>query len=184
MKENWKDIKGYEGAYQVSTMGQVRSLDRSLVIKSRKGNDYHYKMRGRILKQAITNAGYLTVELNLQGKKPKRLTTHRLVALSFIPNTENKSSVNHIDFNKLNNIIENLEWVTHSENMKHCFDNNRHPGSGLKGSQMHTSKINEKQAKEIREQKGSISGLELAKKYGVSHTIIYGIWNDKIWKHV
>lgn len=105
----WKDIPGYEGLYQVSNFGEVKSF-----YKFRDGK------KERILKHAINDSGYKIVVLT-KNKKPKSLRVHRLVALTFIDNFENKPQVNHIDGNKLNNNINNLEWCTNGENEKHAY---------------------------------------------------------------
>lgn len=110
MKEIWKDIKGYKGIYQVSNLGNVKSLPR-------KTNNQYYK--GSYLKQYIYK-GYLKLQLTKHSKS-KWFLVHRLVAQAFIPNPENKPQVNHIDGNKLNNSINNLEWVTNSENQIHSY---------------------------------------------------------------
>ena len=103
MMEIWKDIKGYEGLYQVSNLGRVKSL----------------KNREKILNPFSDN-NYLNVDL-FKNRKKKRYKIHRLVAITFIPNIDNKPEVNHIDGNKENNCISNLEWTTSSENMQHAF---------------------------------------------------------------
>lgn len=103
--EVWRDIKGFEGRYQVSNLGRVKSLARRMVVKD------------RILKPFGNNKGYKCVHLwNIQYKEP---LVHRLVAEAFIPNPSNKKEVNHKDGNPLNNKVENLEWVSHRENMLH-----------------------------------------------------------------
>lgn len=105
-KEIWKDIEGYEGLYQVSNLGRVKSFPRNGTIKEE-----------RILKPNKVG-GYLQVALqNHKNRKYKKV--HRLVAETFIPNLENKREVNHIDGDKTNNCVENLEWVTTSENQLH-----------------------------------------------------------------
>ena len=116
--EVWKDINGYEGLYQISNYGNVRSLDRYV-----NGNNGSKALKkGIVLKKQITNKGYYDVGLYKNGKA-KYLLVHRLVAEHFIPNPENKRTVNHKDGNKLNNHVSNLEWVTHSENQIHAFNN-------------------------------------------------------------
>ena len=116
MEEIWKDIKGYEGYYQVSNFGQVRSIDRIVKQKSSKNDDtYQYNhYAGKILKQYVINSGYCVVDLCKNHKSIKKLV-HRLVAEAFL---ENKfAQVNHKDENKLNNHIDNLEWCTAKYNM-------------------------------------------------------------------
>lgn len=112
--EVWKSIPGYEGFYEVSSLGRVRSLDRELPFngKTRK----HY---GRILSPNRSIAGYLSVQLFDYERVPRRSLIHRLVALAFIPNPYNLPEVNHLDFDRANNLPVNLEWVTRSQNMKY-----------------------------------------------------------------
>lgn len=115
MTENWKDVKGYEGIYQVSDRGNVRSLD--MVIKYKDGRQRFQK--GKILRPG-SNMGYPRVNLCKDGIITPKLV-HRLLAEAFLPNPELNKEVNHIDGNKSNCTLENLEWVTPSENMKHAF---------------------------------------------------------------
>jgi len=109
-KEEWKDIKDYEGLYQVSNLGRIKSLGRYK-------NNWSKKqwVEERILKQRLANTGYYMVVLSKNGKV-KGFLVHRLVAETFIPNPENKPQVNHKDENKLNNHIENLEFCTRKYN--------------------------------------------------------------------
>ena len=113
--ENWVDIKGYEGFYQVSNKGNIRSLDRYLF----NGVAYILK-KGQLLKALILPNGYAQVCL-CKNCKSRKFYIHRLVAGHFIDNTDNKPEVNHIDGNKINNTVENLEWVTGSENKLHKY---------------------------------------------------------------
>ena len=110
-EEIWKDIGGFEGIYQVSNFGNVRSLDR--VISRR--NCSPYLCKGRMLKQSINMGGYAWIRLS-NGAQSKLCRIHRLVAEAFIPNTNNYPVVNHKDENKLNNNVGNLEWCTYSYN--------------------------------------------------------------------
>lgn len=99
--DGMKDIKGYEGLYAVTSCGKVWSHRRTKYLSAHNGN-----------------SGYSQVILYKNGKA-KAYSVHRLVAMMYIPNPENKSCVNHIDENKLNNALNNLEWVTHKENINH-----------------------------------------------------------------
>lgn len=119
--EIWKDIKNYENWYQVSNYGRIRSIDR-LVNTSIKHNEYCLK-KGKLLKLNEKRNGYLTVDLTKNSNK-KTISVHRLVAETFIPNIENKEQVNHINANKKDNRVENLEWVTAEENRNHAKENN------------------------------------------------------------
>lgn len=120
--EIWKDVVGYEGIYQVSNLGNVKSLDRHYKQLNNNGKECNHFYKGRKLKQHLNNAGYLKVQLSYKYKSiPKRV--HRLVAEAFIPNPNNYKCVNHIDGNKLNNNVDNLEWCTYSYNTKHAFKN-------------------------------------------------------------
>lgn len=114
MMEEWKDIKEYEGIYQVSTLGRVRSLDRL---------DFAgHQLTGALLSICVSKNGYSVITLSKKGVMTQ-FRVHRLVAKSFLDNSENKPFVNHIDGNKQNNTLENLEWCTHQENMDHAYAN-------------------------------------------------------------
>ena len=113
--EIWKDIEGYEGLYQVSNRGRVKSLSRKVKNK----NGYRVKKES-ILKPKPNGKGYHIVGLYIKGIS-KNFTIHYLVLSSFIPNTFNKRTINHIDSNRTNNRLDNLEWATHKENTKHGF---------------------------------------------------------------
>lgn len=109
MTEIWKDIKGYEGKYQVSNLGNVKSITR----KDSRGNT----VNGRIMKQETTKLGYKRVQLLNGSRKDKaHKLVHRLVAEAFIQNINNYSCINHINEDKTDNRVENLEWCDHQYN--------------------------------------------------------------------
>jgi hypothetical protein len=138
-KEIWKDVSGYEGIYQVSNLGNVKVLPR--IIQNYRGT---FLSKEKILKPGITE-GYARVVLTKNGKRSTK-KVHRLVATAFLGEMTHLQ-VNHIDFNRSNNNISNLEWVTHLENMTHARQNNRYPK--LKISHSHKQKLFEATAKKV-----------------------------------
>lgn len=126
--EIWKDIPNYEGYYQVSNMGRVKSLNRVIVMK----NGVSRKTKGLILKQKYEErTGYLIATLYKKHKR-KDVLVHRLVAQTFIVNSENKRQVNHINEDKTDNRVENLEWMTAKENSNHGTRNERIKNTQIK----------------------------------------------------
>ena len=111
----WKPIENYNSLYEVNEKGEIRSLYHW------NGHKYEKRKKPYILKQSNTTTGYKKVELAKDGKK-KSLRVHRLVAIAFIPNPMNKPYINHIDGNRINNCVENLEWCTQHENVVHAYE--------------------------------------------------------------
>jgi len=118
MNEIWKDIKDYEGYYQVSNLGNVRSCNRTII---ENGTGKTVKHKSRKLKAAKNHDGYLQIVLSKESICVTNFV-HRLVAKAFIPNPLNKPTVNHIDGNKQNNNVLNLEWSTKSEQAIHSLN--------------------------------------------------------------
>lgn len=104
----WKQVKGYEGLYEVSNFGNVKSLAR-------------FGTKGKIMNARDNGKGYYRIKLT-KNNKEKMMMLHRIIAEAFIPNVENKRCVNHINGIKTDNRIENLEWCTHSENRIHAIN--------------------------------------------------------------
>jgi len=158
-------IKGFEN-YAVDDQGNIFSLPK----KTRKGI--------RILKSSVGKNGYPMLDLCKDGKI-KRFLVHRLIAQTLLPNPNNKEQVNHINGNKLDNRLENLEWNTRSENQKHAIKIGLRSAKGEKNSQ---SKITEQDVLYIRksEEKGSI----LAKKFNISHSSICDIRKGRSWSYL
>lgn len=114
MEEQWRTINGYEGYYEISSLGRVRSVSRVILL----GNNRKQNLKGRILKTRVNDRGYVYVGLSKEGKR-KSLRVHRLVAEAFLKNPFNKPQINHINEIKTDNTVSNLEWVTQEENMNH-----------------------------------------------------------------
>ena len=177
--ENWKDIKGYEGLYQVSDLANIKSLDRTMILPT--GGLLHLKEK--LLKQKKRKRdGYWTVGLS---KKSKIFTAkvHRLVAIHFIENPENKPQVDHL-FGKDRNAAVDLRWATGSENMQRSFDIGTHVSPACKGERNGNSKLTDDIVREIRLSHPGKSQVELAKEYNVSKVLIGRVVNLKNWTHV
>lgn len=153
INEIFKDVKGYEGYYEISNLGRVRSTS--------------YKGK-KILKPAITKNGYLNVIFCINQKKEHKLV-HRLVAEAFIPNINNYSTVNHKDENKLNNCVENLEWLS-------VEDNNRYSNSKM------LTKEKVLQIPSLIDQ--GYTQLEIANHFNVSRRAIQFILNGEHWNNL
>ncbi|MBQ4495042.1 MAG: NUMOD4 motif-containing HNH endonuclease [Selenomonadaceae bacterium] len=164
--ELWKWIPNYEGLYQVSTFGRVKSFKRY--------------QEGKILKPQLFNGGYLYSNFNNNGKQ-EHFLVHRLVAGTFIPNPKGKREVNHRDGHKLNCYVSNLEWVTSSENQCHAFY------IGLQfapqGEERFGAKLTNEQARYIRENTDGLTAKQLAKKFSVCIKTISDIQMGKKYRN-
>lgn len=177
MIEEWRDIKNYEGKYQASSSGRIKSL----IFK----NKVAQFERDKVLKQALrgSKGKYYFVEL-FKHNKGKKFQTARLVAGAFIPNPGNKPQVNHKNLNKLDNRVENLEWCTQSENILHSFANGRVP---LFGEKAPWSKLTENQIRQMRliwKAEEGIPQRKIAKMFNIDQALVSRIVNNKAWKHV
>lgn len=171
MKEIWKDIENYEGIYQVSNLGRVKSLERK-----------HNPIEKIMTAYVNHSNGYF--QIGLKKNKTRTMNkVHRLVALAFLSNPENKKTVNHIDGNKLNNNVENLEWATYSENVTHAYQNKLNHGVGSKGEKNGSAKLTKNDVLEIRSNQCK-SLKELAVEYNVSKTTISRIKHRLLWSHI
>lgn len=121
MEEIWKDLQGYEGIYQVSTLGRVKSLGRTVEKKSKLGKEFKMVVSEKVISGHVSDSGYIEYNIRKNGR-PKTIRGHRLVAETFIENPSNKPLINHIDGDKTNNNLSNLEWSTHKENAKHALE--------------------------------------------------------------
>ena len=133
-EETFVDIKGYDGRYKIGNKGTIIGLSRS--------KDNRYNNKQWILKQYENKNGYMYVTLQ-KDKKRKTIKVHRLVAEHFIENPNNYPCVNHIDNNRKNNDVSNLEWVTHKQNMEHAVKNHRFDNMAkLNSERMKGNKLN------------------------------------------
>ena len=130
MQEIWKDINGYEGLYQVSNLGRVKSLDRRA--RNHKNGSTRF-VKGQMITATGNGNGYKIVGLRYQRKRENRYV-HRLVAEHFIDNPDDKKYINHIDYDTSNNCVENLEWCTQKENIIHSKDHMCKPRNKFKPS--------------------------------------------------
>lgn len=163
-QEIWKDIEGYDHPYKVSSFGRVMGKS------------------GRVRAVLLDRDGYQRTMLKLNGTKKWRYV-HRLVAISFLSNPENKGTVNHKDGIRNNNNISNLEWATQKENCLHGYRaNGRKPTIGIDSPH---SKLTEDQVREIKLslQRG-LKPTPLSRKYKVCSSTIFKIKNGLMWKHI
>lgn len=176
MEEIWRDVQGYEGFYQVSNRGAVRSVDRTVRIDK--------KLKGKILSQSVEKDGYFIVNLSKNGKT-KHFRVHRLVAMAFIKNVNHYKEINHKDENKQNNCVENLEWCDTKYNINYGERNNL-VSRALSGEKAYNHKLTNEQVEEIRKtykrRSKDFNMQKLSKKYGVSLTHICKIINNQRWK--
>lgn len=162
---NYKFIKSYEGRYSVNKTGDIYS---------------HFN--NKILKQSIDSRGYSKLILSLSNIK-KTVLVHRIVAEAFIENNNNYLEVNHLDGNKQNNSVSNLEWCSHAQNQIHAFKLGLR--RGIKGEKHHNSKLTEKDINLIKDLKSKgISNLELSNKFKVNKGHISRIVNKRSWRHL
>lgn len=162
--EEWRLIDGFP-KYSISNFGKVKNNN-----------------SGQILKDAMHHKGYPKTSLFIKGRLKKGFFIHRLVALHFIPNPDNLDQVNHIDGNKVNNHVSNLQWCTGSQNIKHAFN------TGLMsnmGTQHPRARLTEKQVLEIRAKiSNGVKPRFIAREYGISPEYTKDIKDKKAWKHI
>lgn len=172
--EIWKDIKDYEGMYQCSSYGRVRSLDR--YVEEHNGKKQFRK--GQIIKPRLNKNGYLQLALNKNSKR-KMKYVHILIAETFLENNEKLETVNHKDGNKLNNNMDNLEWASYSENNQHAYSelNRSVTKEGAKPKTVYFIDTQDNSVKQFNSIK------ETTINVGLSHTQINRyIHSNKKWK--
>ena len=173
---NWKSIVGYEGIYEISDTGSIRSLDR-LIVNSL---GVSRNIRGIILKQNNLRNNYLGVSLAKNGGK-KTFAVHKLVIRTFNPLKDEGNFVcNHIDCDRQNNHTDNLEWVTIGENNRHSY---LHGNQSRKGDRHNNKKICQKDAEEIRKlsHETNMTQKEIGAEFNISAPMVSNIINNKNW---
>lgn len=184
LEEVWKDIKDYEGYYQVSNLGNIKSLDRYVDHYCRfNGKITPMLRKGRPRKIGSSPNGYSVICLRKLGNHPSHRSVHRVVCEAFIPNPSNLPQINHIDGNKKNNIVSNLEWCTPSENQFHAIRN------GLTSSKIGESapraKLKEIEVLQIKEMlKTNKAYTQISSQFKVTPGNIYRIDKKLSWKHL
>ena len=176
--EVWKSVPGFEGYYEASNIGRIRTVDR--IGKTCYGADR--KLNGKLVAQNSGKKGYLRVSSRIHGV----MLVHRLVALTWIQNPDALPVINHIDGNKENNRIENLEWCTQSYNMKHAHRNGLAKGMVLlKGDKSIAAKLTERKVANIKFRLlHGDRAVDLAKEYGVNKNTIAELKAGRSWSHV
>lgn len=172
--ERWKPIPGYEGFYVVSNLGRVRSLPRMVSGKSGSMRS----LPSRIRKCTLDTNGYPQAGLYRNGKR-RLINVHRLVATAFISPPPEGMEINHKDGNKANNVVSNLEWVTHRQNMEYAY------AGGLlttRGEQHPNSYIKEKDVRHIR--RTNMTVPQIVEAYGYPRATAFDIMARRTWHHV
>jgi len=164
MQEKWCSIKQWEG-YYISNTGRV---------KNPKGK--------QVALCENKKRGYIYVYHSNQHMRPRALSAHRLLAKHFIPNPENKPQVNHIDNNRLNNKVSNLEWVTAKENTAHCINQGRK--NQFRGEQCPQAVLTEEIVRSIKSEIGTMTHKKLAEKYKTNYSNIAHIKRGSRWSHI
>jgi hypothetical protein len=176
MEEIWKEINIANRVYYVSNMGNVKNS------------------KGMLMSQRTSKDGYKLVRIWFPRENPKvgqrkwkgkQIKVHRLVACAFIPNPNNLSDVNHIDRDRTNNRVDNLEWMTHTDNVKYSHKMGGYDGhsTGIKNPK---ARLTEEQVIEIRRKydSGEMTQMEIAKEYNVGWSTIHNIVFRLTWKHI
>jgi hypothetical protein len=185
MEEIWKPVVGYEGYYEISNLGRVKT---SAIFIRHDGNwseEGGYIKKIKIRNQQTNRYGYKTIKLCKLGNC-KQMRVHRLVAEAFIPTDNLNNQINHIDGDKTNNNIANLEWVTAAENMRHAWETGLVNKDHTIGSKHHNALLDEQKVVEIRKlyEAGGITQKEIAEMYGVKFGTIKDVISKRTWNHV
>lgn len=177
MTEEWRWVPGWEGFYEVSNCGSVRSVDRCITQGSRWGTQVRV-MRGKLLKQFLGTSGYLGVALSRPGYSPRTYLVHRLVASAFLGPPPPGMEVCHNDGVRTRNAASNLRWDSRSSNHS---DKRDHGTAGI-GDRNPMAKLSEDEALLILRSREP--GVVLASRHGVSQTTVCNIKKRRTWTHL
>jgi hypothetical protein len=179
--ETWKPVVGWEGYYEVSSLGRIKRLPLKITCLSKQGNPCLKKWKGGFLSPHINKDGHFYIGLCKNGER-KILKVHRIVAEAFLVPVPGKTHIDHIDANKLNNTPSNLRWCTHAENIRYgwetgCYNN--------VGSKHPLSKLTEEIVKQIKiEIANGGRNYIIAKQFGISQQNVCDIRKGRLWTHV
>lgn len=176
--EEWRSVVGYEGLYEASNHGRVRCLPRSVEV-----NGHPHRLSGRELAAATRHDGYSQVGLSREGKK-RSMKVHIVVARAFIGPRPSKHDVNHINADRADNRVANLEYVTRSENNVHSMRLGRMRVPSLSGEQSPGAKLTEESVRYIRSMRGVKSTHALAKELGVTQAVVWRAQVGITWRSV
>ncbi len=178
MDEIWKDVPCFEGVYQASNLGRIRTVDR--ISPTCYGSTR--KLKGKVVAENGGKRGYLRVSSRAHGV----MFAHRLIAITWIPNPNNLPVINHIDGNKSNNNPLNLEWCTQPYNVRHGFNTGLTPRKTLlKGDESIAAKLTEVSVANIKRRLlDGERAVDLAKEYGVNKNTIGELKAGRSWGHV
>lgn len=181
LEEVWKPIEGFEGFYVISRDGDIKSVERWIHLKS-----HSYIKKEQDIIQSINPSGYKQVKLYNNTGKTKSIVVHRLIAFTFLENPNEYKYINHIDGNKLNNNLSNLQWCTSSQNNTHAYRTGLKKPENYAGEACYFAKLTEKEVIAIREEYKLNKPFQrrLAEKYNTTITNINMIINRNTWKHV
>lgn len=178
--EKWKDVVGFENEYQVSSYGRVKSKGR--YIDNNGGKQYWQE---RIMRPRLNDNGYMIASLSKKGSNlSKKKRVHRLVAEAFINTNNLKLDINHIDGDKQNNRLENLEWVDRSANLKHAYRTGLRVSTFKDKPSVNRKLTDEQVIKARQDRKGGATTVAIAKELGISQASAYDMLTNKTYKEV
>jgi hypothetical protein len=180
MEEEWRDVAGYEGYYQVSNLGRIKGMARVIMRRKKPCS-----LKSKIRVCPLLKSGYVNFVASKEGKT-ENLLVHRLVATAFIPNPFSLSQVNHKDFDKTNNKMENLEWVSHADNAQHSvkaghYSCRTNPNKAKVLTLAKVESMRAEYASHLRQGK-RITYTALGKKFGCSYDMARIVIRNEQWR--